>query len=423
MSSILVYTSPARGHLFPVLGVALELKRRGHTVHVRTLAPEVDRVRSLGIDAEPIDQAVESREMDDWRGKNPVQALEFGMQAFADRAEHEVDDLRNAMKETSPDCLLIDTNSWGAQAVAEASGLPWASFQPFFTPLPAPGVAPFGPGFKPATNPIERLRDKVVGAIAGRKMTKAVLPGVNASRLRLGLKPFRSTTEFLLSPPRVIYFTVQALEHPRESWPDNFRFVGPGMWSPEHEALDWLDSIDRPIALVTCSTERQDDQVVLESALAGLPSDGLFVVGTSAAIAPEDVDGYGAANTRVERFLPHEAVLGHADVAVCHGGMGITQRALSHGVPLVVVPFGRDQLEVASRVESAGVGVAVSPKKLSPAKLAEAVGQARKLAPGARRIADEFAAAGGDSAAADVVDEILAGRSPDHATAPVEGAP
>ncbi len=418
MSSILIYTSPARGHLFPVLGVALEMKRRGHGVHLRTLAPEIDRVRSLGIDAEPIDPAVESREMDDWRGKNPVQALEFGMQALADRAEHEVDDLRNAIEETSADCLLIDTNSWGAQAVAEASGLPWASFQPFFTPLPAPGVPPFGPGFKPATNPIERLRDKVVGAIAGRKMAKTVLPGVNASRLRLGLEPFESMTEFLLSPPRVIYFTVEGLEHPRPSWPSNFRFVGPGMWSPDYQALDWLDSIDRSIALVTCSTERQDDQIVLESALASLPSDGLFVVGTSAAILPEDVDGYGAANTRVERFLPHEAVLGHAEVAVCHGGMGITQRALSHGVPLVVVPFGRDQLEVASRVESAGAGVAVSPKKLSPAKLAEAVRQARKLAPGARRLAKEFAEAGGDSAAADVMDEILAEGYPDRVTAP-----
>ena len=30
MTTILVYTSPARGHLFPAIGVALELRRRGH---------------------------------------------------------------------------------------------------------------------------------------------------------------------------------------------------------------------------------------------------------------------------------------------------------------------------------------------------------------------------------------------------------
>ena len=30
MASILMYTSPARGHLYPILGVALELRARGH---------------------------------------------------------------------------------------------------------------------------------------------------------------------------------------------------------------------------------------------------------------------------------------------------------------------------------------------------------------------------------------------------------
>jgi len=47
MASILVYTSPARGHLFPALGIALELQRRGHEIHVRTLAEEAERVRTL----------------------------------------------------------------------------------------------------------------------------------------------------------------------------------------------------------------------------------------------------------------------------------------------------------------------------------------------------------------------------------------
>ncbi|MGI9528340.1 MAG: hypothetical protein ACR2NG_01390 [Acidimicrobiia bacterium] len=77
--------------------------------------------------------------------------------------------------------------------------------------------------------------------------------------------------EFQLAPPRVIYFTVPALEYPRASWPENYRFVGPGTWSPQEGQLDWLESVDRPIALVTCSTERQNDQVILESALRGLP--------------------------------------------------------------------------------------------------------------------------------------------------------
>ena len=414
MSSILVYTSPARGHLFPVLGSALELKTRGHTVHVRTLASEVERVRALGLSAEPIDQAIEARELDDWRAKNPLQALALAMSTFADRAKFEVDDLRNAITEAAADALVIDTNSWGAQAAAEASGLPWAVFQPYFTPLRAPGVPPFGPGFAPATNVGTRARDRIIGGLVDRKMAKVALPGINAQRRRLGLDPFETMAEFQLTPPRVIYFTVQALEHPRASWPDSYRFVGPGTWSPQEDQLDWLESVERPIALVTCSTERQNDQVILELALRSIPSDGLFVVGTSAAFSPDEVGSSGAPHTRVERFLPHDAVLTRASVAICHGGMGITQRALSHGVPLVIVPFGRDQLEVGRRVENAGAGVMVSPKKLTPVKLAASVRRALELRPAALRLADEFAQAGGNSAAARVVEELLGELSPSN---------
>ncbi len=47
MARYLIYTSPARGHLYPVIGASLELKARGHEVHLRTLASEVELVRSL----------------------------------------------------------------------------------------------------------------------------------------------------------------------------------------------------------------------------------------------------------------------------------------------------------------------------------------------------------------------------------------
>jgi hypothetical protein len=40
--------------------------------------------------------------------------------------------------------------------------------------------------------------------------------------------------------------------------------------------------------------------------------------------------------------------------------MGITQKALAAGVPVCVIPFGRDQLEVARHVEIAGAGTRVS---------------------------------------------------------------
>jgi UDP:flavonoid glycosyltransferase YjiC (YdhE family) len=60
------------------------------------------------------------------------------------------------------------------------------------------------------------------------------------------------------------------------------------------------------------------------------------------------------ANARVEEFVAHSHVLPHAEVVVTHGGMGATQKALTAGVPVVVVPWGRDQAEVGRRAEARG---------------------------------------------------------------------
>jgi MGT family glycosyltransferase len=407
VARILVYTSPARGHLFPVLGVALELQSRGHHVHVRTLAREVDRVRALGLEAAPMAREVEAREMDDWKAKGSMQAIQFALAAFGDRSAFEVDDLTSAIGDVRAEALLVDTNSWGAQAAAEGSGLPWATFQPYFAALPEPGVPPFGPGLRPASGPAGRVRDTLLGRMILSRMDGLALPAINAARARLGLDPIAHMFELYLRPPRVLYFTAEPFEYPRTQWPQNFRLVGPGTWAPQAEVPGWLSEVDRPIALVTCSTERQSDKAIIEAALSSLPEDGFFVVATGAAYGADNFDVSAKESVRVEQYLPHGPVVERASVVICHGGMGITQRALSNGVPVVVVPFGRDQFEVARRVEHARAGVRLPPNRLSPASLSAAVKEARAMRAGAGRIAAAFAQAGGEAAAADSFEELI----------------
>jgi UDP:flavonoid glycosyltransferase YjiC (YdhE family) len=52
-----------------------------------------------------------------------------------------------------------------------------------------------------------------------------------------------------------------------------------------------------------------------------------------------------------------DPLLAAAAVAVTGGGHGVVVRALRYGVPLVVVPGGGDQRDVAHRVQRAGAGV------------------------------------------------------------------
>jgi UDP:flavonoid glycosyltransferase YjiC (YdhE family) len=93
---------------------------------------------------------------------------------------------------------------------------------------------------------------------------------------------------------------------------------------------------------------------------------------------------------------------------VCQGGMGLTQKALAVGIPVCVVPFGRDQFDVADRVVASGGGTRVLPWELTPASLGAAIGSAMAMREGAQRIAAAFAGAGGAPAAADAVESLLA---------------
>jgi MGT family glycosyltransferase len=106
------------------------------------------------------------------------------------------------------------------------------------------------------------------------------------------------------------------------------------------------------------------------------------------------------ANARVERFVPHRHVLDRAVCAVTHGGMGATQKALARGVPVCAVPFGRDQFEVARRVEVAGAGTRLPAKRLNPERLRQKVREAMTKSAGAARIQAAFKEAGGPVAAA-----------------------
>jgi MGT family glycosyltransferase len=401
---IVAYTSPARGHLYPLVPTLLELQRRGHEVAVRTLASETAQLERLGLCASGMSPAVEAREMDDWRGGNPIAQLGRALAAFVDRAGHEVPDLREAIAEHRPDLLLVDVNTWGAQAVAEASGLPWAVFAPYPLPIPSRDVPPFGLGLKPMTGALGRIRDTALLRLSLLSWNK-VLPALNRIRDTAGAQPLASVVDVFGRAPVTIAFTAEPFEYHRSDWPSSVRLVGPSSWEPATETPAWVGDLRQPVVLVSTSTEYQADDRLLQVALDALADEPVSVVATSPAgrLAGLRVP----ANARVEPFLPHGPILAIAACVVCHGGMGTTQKALAAGVPVCAVPFGRDQPEVARRVEMAGAGTRLPARRLGPERLRRAVREAMTMREGAARLSEAFAAAPGAAGAADAVEGLM----------------
>jgi MGT family glycosyltransferase len=410
MARILAYTTPARGHLFPLVPILDELGRRGHRVALRTLASQVPTMRARGFDAAPISDRIEAIAHDDWRAGNPRAALARAVRIFTERAEHDGPDLARPIEQVRPDALLVDVNAWGAMAAAEAWGGPWASFCPYPLAVRSRDVPPFGPGLPLARGPLGRLRDRLLGPLVLGTLERTMAPPINRIRDQLGLTPVGGADELFGGAPLLLYLTAEPFEYPRSDWPDNVVLIGPCSWDPPADPPAWLEAIDRPIVLVTTSSEFQDDTRLVQAALDGLADEPLAVVATLPAGDPAQVRT--PANARVERFVPHAPVLDRAVCAVTHGGMGATQKALARGVPVCAVPFGRDQLEVARRVEAAGAGTRLPAKRLRPDRLRAKVHEAIGMREGAGRVQRGFAAAGGPPAAADAFEARLLQRQP-----------
>jgi MGT family glycosyltransferase len=382
-----------------------QLRRRGHEVALRTLSGEIEAMRRLGFEAAPISPRVEAIEMDDWTARTPPGASARSLQVLLARAEHDAPDLQRAIAAEQPDAVLVDTLSWGALSAAEAWGGAWASFCPFPMPLRSRAGPPAGPGLRPARGPLGRLRDRALQPLLSAGFDRLALRRLGEIRARLGLDPFAHTEEIFLAPPLLLYMTAEPFEYPRPDWPGSIVQVGPCLWEPPGELPAELDCVEAPLVLVTSSTEFQDDGRLVRVALEALAAEPFHVVATLPAASQEDLRV--PATATVLRFAPHTPILERCACAITHGGMGATQKALALGVPVCAVPFGRDQPDVARRVEVAGAGSRLPAWRLRPERLRAKVREAVACKPGAERVATAFAAAGGAAAAADAFERLL----------------
>ena len=411
MAQVLVYQSTSAGNTFPAVDTLLELHERGHELHLRGGRAEVERLGALGLRTSPVDPRIEAFEFDDWKARSQIDALRRMVRAYAVLAKLELPDARAAIAEVQPDCVVVDINCHGAMYAAQASALPWAVFCPYPPAFRSKDAPPHGIGLRPARGPLGRLRDRLYWGLGDRLAAKELVP-FNRLRAELGLAPLQTFDEQYLESDLFLGFTAEPFEYQRSDWPENVRLVGPGLWEPPSATPSWIEDESRPIVLVTASTAYQRDDKLISTALKALADEPFAVIATCGALDPAAFDP--PPNARVEGFVPHGPILERAACVVCHGGHGITVKALSNGVPTCVVPFCRDQFDVARRVEISEAGTSLHHRLLSPRRLRNAVKGALAKRRGAERTALAFKEAGGKRAAADAIEDLLkqpAGRT------------
>ncbi len=360
----------AGGNVPPQLGIARQLARRGHQVHVLGDPAILAEAEAAGCSFSAFRRAPHHHARDkdedilrDWEVTNPIAMFaRVADRVFFGPAEKYALDVLDEVERFRPDALAVDCMPYGASIGAEKSGLPTAVLMHMIYAVPNQGRPPMGMGFQPARGALSRLRDRVLRGMMTSTFDKG-LPTLNDLRVKLGLAPLAHTFDQYQHCARVLVLTNQGFDYSSSGLPANVRYVGAQLDDPswaEPWQPPWAATASEPLVLVALGSTYQNQKELTArviAALGELPVRGLVTLG--GVFSPSEFSP--PSNVAVVRSAPHAAVLPEARVVVAHGGHGTVIKALSHGVPLVCAPLGRDQKDNAARAAYAGAGVTVKP--------------------------------------------------------------
>jgi MGT family glycosyltransferase len=340
------------GTVPPETGAARRLVQRGHRVEVLAEDSMLEEVRAVGAVFRPWSRAVnrpdrcpEHDPFRDWEIRSPLQLFSRMLDGvLAGPAPDYAADLSATIRDFRPDLVVCSFFAIGAMVGAEAAGIPYDVLMPNIYGLPAPGMPPLGLGVQPPAGVVAKARDRVVSTLVTRQWNKG-LGRLNKLRESYGLKPIGDFWDQVRHANRVVVLTSSGFDFPARL-PVSVRYVGPILDDPAWAAdQPWVPPAgDEPLVLVGMSSTFQDQVDVLQrcvNALGSMAVRGLVTTGQ--AVDPTELRP--APNVAVIASAPHSAVLEHASVVITHGGHGTVMRALAAGVPMVVLPQGRDQAD------------------------------------------------------------------------------
>jgi UDP:flavonoid glycosyltransferase YjiC (YdhE family) len=381
---ILFSSMPYLGHFYPLVPLARCLAER-HEVQVasaRSFGPEIIRANlrpvSAGVDGADALQLLSAQFPDE-----PIRALERKRRVLSTdvAVPRMAEDLLRLSRESRPDLLIHEEGELAAPIVSRVTGIPCVTV-----------------GWAAPQMSLDRAR----------RLRKALVP-LRGAEVE-GCCPFSEIFGNLLldTCPPSLRTSVDGVSIPR--WP-----MRPSVYDGGGRVPEWLRALGstvrrRPLVYVTFGTVRAFNRLPGEmssllDAIEREPVDLIVTVGRNNDPA---LLGRRAPNVRIEQYIPQTRLLPYVDAVVTHGGVGTTIAALSHGLPLMILPRGANsQSRLAAACEAAGA--AIVPKSNDPAEIRRglhAVMRSDRHRRAARQIAHEVTILPGSSGVAEKLESM-----------------
>ncbi len=172
----------------------------------------------------------------------------------------------------------------------------------------------------------------------------------------------------------VIHATDQDFDICPSALPSHHKYVGPLFWEMPGNRQEPLQKTGTPWVLIAVSTSPQPgDMTIVKTALKALDSLEFRVLVTLAPGHNKDDLGEIPSNVYVMGYTPHSKILPHCRLVISHAGHGIVMKSMYHGIPMILLPWGRDPPGVAVRAEKMGTAVVVAKTDCSVSTLVASI--------------------------------------------------
>lgn len=368
---------PARGHTAPSLPVVRELARRGVEVDYHTTAAFQALVEGAGARFRAYPPGCE----DLLRGSVDLPELLARSLAASERM---LPPLLEAL-DPAPDLLMFDASAlWGPILARRLGGPCVASITTFA---------------------LNRTLLQMLGAPAPADWSAPTLERLNRAH-GAGLGDHLD----LLIPAADLKFvyTARAFQPAGRFFDASHLFLGPLTSQRPRDGVRARKAGPRPLAYVSLGTIFNQDRGLLRQVGEVLAARGWQVIVSLGDEAAAQEHGWPE-HVQPHAFVDQIGVLQEAQLFVTHGGMNSVSEALSHAVPMIVIPQAVDQHLVARQTANLGAAVVIAPDAVSAEGLAAALarleGECAAFEAAAARLQRSFTEV---TSVAEAVDQALA---------------
>ena len=337
MKKIAMFCIPAYGHTNPMLPVAAELVRRGHSVRFYSFDEFAEKISNTGAQFISCDRFLPALNEEEEKGIRNVSSTEMTIQDLRITAAMDAF-LKEELTAFRPDVIYTDSVCFWGKLNAMKYQIPMVvSTSTFaFNALSS----------RYMKNSPAEIMDLVFGlGKINKEMRKLEPYGYHVKNV-LSLIQNDNDTD-------TIVYTTRRFQPYAESFSDHYEFVGPSVFSDEEPVKEK----DRPLVYISMGTvinDRPDFYHKCMEALKDMDIDVIISCGRAVDIASL---GTIPANVSVFPYVDQLAVLAKADAFISHCGMNAVYESLYMATPLVLYPQTNEQKAVAKRAAELGTGI------------------------------------------------------------------